>query len=187
MIHNIIGIDPSMTGTGIADENGVTHTVNGGAGDERLESIHRQVHLLVTALDPNVTLAVVEDLPQHAKSAGITGMAQGVVRLALREAGIRYVTVVASTLKKYATGKGNAPKPDLRMALYKRTGADLADDNQVDAAWLRYMGLDVAGHPEALDMPAVSRAALVKVSWPHRFLGPPHMFDGRSVEDVVPL
>ncbi|MFW5898888.1 MAG: Holliday junction endonuclease [Jiangellaceae bacterium] len=165
MITHVVGIDPSVAGTGIADARGALATVGGGSGDGRLVTIHHAVHSMTTAPAEGL-LAVVEDLPYHARSAGVTGMAQGVVRLALLEAEIRYVLVIPSVLKMYATGKGNATKPDMRMALYRRTGADLRDDNQCDAAWLRYMGLDAAGLAGAVEMPKANREALAKVTWP---------------------
>ncbi|MCX4468742.1 hypothetical protein OOK41_00150 [Micromonospora sp. NBC_01655] len=68
-------------------------------------------------------------------------------------------------MKKYATGRGNAGKPEMAVALYKRAGRELADDNQVDAWWLRAAGLDHLGHPPA-DMPKNHRAALDAVRWP---------------------
>lgn len=80
--------------------------------------------------------------------------------------GIRVAEVPPSTLKRYATGKGTAPKSDMRMALYKRSGIDVPDDNQVDATWLRQMGLAHLGDPDAVPLPQTHLAALDKVVWP---------------------
>jgi len=68
-------------------------------------------------------------------------------------------------LKRYATGKGNATKADMRMALFQRAGLDVRDDNAVDAWWLRAMALDHYGHP-LVAMPQTHRQALEKVAWP---------------------
>jgi Holliday junction resolvasome RuvABC endonuclease subunit len=92
-------------------------------------------------------------------------MVQGVVRLALLRQGVPYVTVVAATLKKYATGNGGANKSDMRMALYQRAGIDERNDNKVDAWWLRHAGLDHFGEA-IVQLPAAQRAALAKVAWP---------------------
>lgn len=160
----IIGIDPSLAATGIATRE-QQWTVNTRAkGDDRLQSIYRSI--MAGIHRGNDTLAVVEDLPTGAHGAGKTGMAQGVVRLALLEAKVPYVTVPAATLKKYATGRGNATKPDMRMALYQRADLDLRDDNQVDAWWLRQMGLDAVGHDDAITLPKTHREAMLKVAWP---------------------
>jgi Holliday junction resolvasome RuvABC endonuclease subunit len=166
---SVVGIDPSLTGTGLALPNGDTWTASSShyTGDERLGYIHRA---LISVIDGHnqtmqpIDLAVVEDLPTHAQGAGKTGMAQGVVRLTLVETLTPYVLVTAATLKKFATGKGNATKPDMRMALYKRAGIDLKDDNQVDAWWLRALGHQLLGDP-LLDLPQTHLVALAKVEW----------------------
>jgi Holliday junction resolvasome RuvABC endonuclease subunit len=170
----VIGVDPSLTATGLALVDGSLTTVGGAAalGDGRLTRIHDEI---LRACDGGPVLAVLEDLPTHTKSAGITGMVQGVVRLALRTAGVPYVTVVPATLKKYATGRGGADKADMRMALYQRTGVDERDDNRVDAWWLRHAGLDWLGAP-VIRLPKQQRDALVKVAWPPNLRAAAHLF-----------
>lgn len=157
----VLGIDPSLTATGLAYAAGGTHTITygGRGGDERLEVIYDQV--MEAAF--GVELAVVEDLPTHANGAGKTGMVQGVVRLALVGRDIPYVLVTPASLKMFATGNGSAPKPDLRMELYKRAGVDLRDDNQVDAWWLRELGRHLLGEP-TLELPEKHTRALAKVA-----------------------
>lgn len=165
---NVVGLDLSITATGIACADGTTLTVATKAsdGDERLLDIETAVAEAVAPwLLDCADLVVIEDLPTHARAAGITGMVHGVVRFSLWQWSMPYVLVPPATLKKYATGKGNADKTAMALALYKRTGLELADDNQVDAAWLRFAGLDALGFP-AFELPKVQRDALAKVSWP---------------------
>lgn len=160
---NVLGLDLSITATGIARPDGSTLTVNLAASlrDGRLSVLDERI---TDELD-HVDLAVIEDLPTHAHGAGITGMVHGIARLALLQHQVPYVLVPPATLKKYATARGNANKADMRMELYKRVGLDLTDDNQVDAWWLRAMGLDhFALAPVVL--PATHRGALAKVGWP---------------------
>lgn len=167
--RHIIGIDASVTATAIADDNGVQ--VYGGKdpklGDVRLSRIYDGICDHLRRVDSATTLVVMEDLPMHAKAAGVTGMAQGVVRLALARHQTRPVLVAAATLKAYATGSGSASKPDMRVELYKRTGLDLPDDNKVDAWWLRQAGLDIVAHPDAITLPKHHRSRLGKVAWPN--------------------
>lgn len=161
---HVTGLDLSMTSTGAAWVDGTTETIAPKVkGDARLiETVRR-----ILACIPTVgSLVVIEDLPANAKSAGITGMMQGAVRHALLERDIPYVSVVPSTLKKYATGKGNAGKPEMAVAAYKRFEMEFgSDDDRCDAWWLRAAGLDALGRPLCV-MPAAQRAALVVVNWP---------------------
>lgn len=158
----VVGLDLSITATGIAFADGTTYTVRSAKnGDERLLDITYDIAKATQEAD----LAVIEDLPTHAKSAGITGMVHGAVRIALLRAFVPYVLVTPASLKKYATGKGNSGKPEMAVAAFKRLGIEPGDDNQVDAAWLRAMALDRLGHPPA-SLPAAQRAALNAVTWP---------------------
>lgn len=159
----VVGLDLSLSATGIATAAGDTLTVKTRADhrDTRLRQIRDQVAVHCAGAQ----LVVIEDLPKHAMAAGITGMVHGAARVALMDLGVPYVLVVAATLKKYSTGKGNAGKTAMAIAGLKRFGLEFADDNQCDAWWLRIMGLDALGEP-LVELPAVQRASLAKVAWP---------------------
>lgn len=161
----VLGLDLSIAATGwqVAGRGGVL-PLPARQGDRRLVTIEQHVLHQIATLG-GVDLVVIEDLPTHAHGAGITGMVHGAVRAALIHISAPYALVTPATLKKYATGRGNAPKPDLRMELYKRTGLDHADDNHVDAWWLWHAGMDYLGHA-VVELPAAQRDALGKVAWP---------------------
>src|SRR5690606_13453175 len=103
MALKVAGLDLSMTATGVArtgddDQSGCTHLIKStGKGDRRLVDIRSQVLDYVSGCE----LVLIEDLPTHAHSAGITGMVHGAVREGLLSAGIPYATVPPATLKKY--------------------------------------------------------------------------------------
>lgn len=159
----VLGLDLSITAPGVARPDGSAYTIPvREAGDWRLMEIEHEVHKVVTE---GVDLAVVEDLPTHAKSAGITGMVHGAIRLLLMTEQVPYVVVTPATLKAFATGKGNADKTAMAIAALKRAGREFGDDNQCDAWWLRAAGLDWLGHPE-FSLPVAQRDRLAKASWP---------------------
>lgn len=164
--RRVLGLDLSITATGVAltDGKGVdTWKMPAAWGDRRLFEIAHKVGIEHSV--DHVELAVIEDLPTHARSAGITGQVHGAVKAKLIGLHVPYALVTPATLKKFATGKGNAGKPDMAVALYKRTGTELADDNQTDAVWLRLAGLAAYGILP-FDLPAGQLAALDKVTWP---------------------
>ena len=144
------GIDPSLTATGVAWPDGKLHTIKTKSSDKdwRLVEINDVIENGVIH-DP-ISLVIMEDLPRNAMHAGITGMVQGVIRKILQQACIPYALVVPSTLKKAATGDGRADKKKMLEFYTKATGLVNKDDNQVDAYWLRQVGLALTGQEHHL-------------------------------------
>ncbi len=164
MMPNFIGLDLSITATGIAAADGTTRTVGGKAdrGDHRIVDIVDAVVAELSGAD----FVVIEDLAVHGPGSGMAAaQVMGAVKAALIGASTPYALVPPSVLKKYATGKGNATKVDMAVALYKRTGLELGDDNQVDACWLRFMGMDWHGCCPVL-LPTAQRDAMLRITWP---------------------
>ena len=162
----ILALDLSLTATGWAitpDHFGVERTAGTFRGTERLLEYR---HWLRQMLLPGFNQAVIEGYAygRHNKAHQI-GELGGVVRLTLQEEDVPYLEVPPTVLKKYATGRGNAPKPDMRMELYKRSGLDVADDNAVDALWLLAVARELAGDP-LWDMPKANVDALSKLQQP---------------------
>lgn len=158
----VVGLDLSLTATGVAEQRGEVTTIRSRRpGDLRLQELRDRVGIIAAGAQ----LAVIEDLPTHAHAAGITGMVHGAIRVRLMDLRVPYVTVPPATLKKYATGRGNADKTAMAIALLRRFDLEFRDDNQVDAFWLRAMGLDALGAP-LVDLPALHRESLAKVAWP---------------------
>lgn len=148
------GIDPSLNGTGLywaGLQMGETIKLTAKIGDMRLDLINSKVADYLG----NYEFVVIEDLPINAMGAGITGMVQGVVRLALLRAGVEYLGIPAATLKKAATNSGRADKA-MMIAGYAEAypEAMIADDNQADAAWLAECGKALLGLDHKLKCPA---------------------------------
>ncbi len=175
MTPRVVGIDLSLTATGIAESDGQTRTIRTGPGDhladqhDRLAFIVREVWAsVVVATKPQTAdLVVIEGPSYNSTGAGSWDRAGlwWLVVASLLDEGVPVAVVPPSVLKRYATGKGNATKADMRMAMFKRTGLDERDDNRVDAWWLRAMGLDHLGHAP-VELPQAQRDGLAKVAWP---------------------
>ena len=168
-----LGIDPSLTGTGLAvvgvdDSNQElfysVHTVKtaGLSETERLERIYNALG----AYMPPVRGTCMEDLPRNAMSAGQTGQAQGVLRLAVRSlphSNNDFHTVAPSTLKKFATGNGRADKGAMMEAV-EAVNMPVDDDNQADALSLALLARSLRETP--------SRSSEVKVKLVETFAEP---------------
>lgn len=160
----ILALDLSLSATGFALPNGTLGTIAPRhlTGVERLDWIDDQVIRLVVDVDLVVIEGYAYGRPNQAVHIGELG---GVIRLSLYQRGFPVAEVPPASVKKYATGKGNATKPDMRVALLQRAGIDERDDNRVDAWWLRAAALDHYGAP-IVAMPAANRDGLAKVAWP---------------------
>lgn len=162
----IMGIDAALTRTGVAFPDGTTRLIRtkDGTGDARL--LYIRDHLRVALRSSYPDLVILEDIRAGLKGAAARQipMVHGAVRVELMDQAVPYIEINASTLKAYATGNGNANKAAMIMAAYKRSGREFTDDNECDAAWLRWLGLDWAGQPELI-LPAAQRARLRVVDW----------------------
>lgn len=157
-MNRVVGLDLSLTATGIAYSNGSTGLVKPlSRGDARLAEIRGEVRTAVVAAD----LVVIEDAVVRSSAAVAIGMVHGAVRVML-QTGPPYVLIPPATLKKFATGKGNADKTAMAVALLKRAGLELPTSDEVDAWWLRAAGLQLLGEP-VVTLPAAQVAALDKI------------------------
>jgi crossover junction endodeoxyribonuclease RuvC len=161
---NVLGLDLSLTSTGVAHCDGSADTWQVKLlGADRLISLRDR---LVSLLDARVDLAVIEGYafgrPNQASHIGELG---GVVRVTLREHNVPFVAVPPSSVKRYATGQGNASKEQMLVAAVKRLGYEGASNDEADALWLRAMALDHYGEP-VTTVPVEHRAGLSKIEWP---------------------
>jgi len=164
----IVGLDLSITATGVCEADGTRSTWGGDAkhGDRRLCKIKKAVEF--AAVTSRANLVMIEDLPRGGMGGATTGMVQGVVRELLTSAGIPYMFIIPSKLKVYATSRGTATKSDMRMSLFQRFNIDEPDDNRADAWWLRALGCDLYDQPltqanGSIYLPQSHRRALDKL------------------------
>lgn len=171
----VLGLDLSLTSTGVAHVDGTPDRLAPPrlTGMERLAWLRSEVHRLVLqqrlTSERLVDLVVIEGYAMGSKRQShsyATGELGGVIRLMLHTSLIPYVEVAPASLKKYATGKGNASKDEVLAEAIRRLQYQGANNDEADAMWLRQMALCAYAEPDFVGMPATNRSALTVVDWP---------------------
>lgn len=158
---NPLGLDLSLTGTGMAGA-GWTQEVSPKKlrGPARLYYIECSVHRAILYQSPSV--AAIEGYAHGARGNNFDiGELGGVIRLLLLKCEIPFVIISPSSLKKFATGKGNADKDTMLETAIRKYGFDGHGNNEADAFLLRTMAL--MHDDPGLTKP--QREAVEKVDW----------------------
>lgn len=159
---NVVGLDLSLRSTGIADADGTVRVVRTSElrGMQRIDVIQTAV---VRALD-GVDLVAVEGYAMAARGRSVFALGEvgGVVRHTIWVLGHAWIDVPPTSLKRYATGRGDANKIAMVIAARDRLGYEGGDTDEADALWLRAIGLAVAGAP-LVKLPQTHLAALAGV------------------------
>jgi Holliday junction resolvasome RuvABC endonuclease subunit len=162
----VLGLDLSVRASGLCFPDGSLSTFSPKRNDDwRLIEIRN--YLVHVIRQWRIELVMIEGPFVSRNPSGAAALlgAHGVAKVAMLSNHTPYLTPAPSLVKLFATGKGNAPKLDVIKAAIHRLGIDPGDDNQADAAWLRAMGMDLAGHP-LIPMPAAHRRALDNLRLP---------------------
>lgn len=170
---NIVALDLSLTATGVASPAGLGLIESQPGPDDfaRLAAIRHEVLVWVDSADLVVIEGYSYGVKRQSHSRAIAELG-GVIRMTLHDLGFPWVDVPPASLKKYATGKGNAAKEHVLAAAIRRLGYTGHDHNEADALWLRVMALDyynlrIPGYPAGHHaVPKAHREALHKVPWP---------------------
>jgi len=165
----IIGIDPSLTSTGIIVlRDGKVELAETTKNRPELGTIER-VKLIreqITNVIENLTdghgewqapdLIVIEGFSYGSKGRSVFDIAylgwrirEELERLRTED-NIPWLEVPPSQLKKFATGQGNANKEIILQQVYKRWGVEFSDNNQADVYVLAQIGRAYLGDTEGL-------------------------------------
>ncbi len=167
-----VGLDLSLTSTGVA----IIH--DGAASVHRIGSkpvphattadqAHR-VDMLVAAIlgaipDSDVTKVAVEG-PSYGSTGSAAHILGGLwwhVRIGLSRLGYDVVVVPPGTVKKYATGKGNAGKDEVLAAVVRRyANVDVRGNDEADALVLAAIRARLDAQPIDPGIPAANIATL---------------------------
>ncbi len=145
----VIGIDASLTGTGVAvikDGEFITsyRIVPKKKGVERLIEVERC--LLGILFNHKADLVCLEDYAYskagHAHQMGELG---GVLRVMFHGTKLPWIVIGTGQLKKFVTGKGNGKKDLILMNVFKKWGLQFGNSDEADAFGLAKIGSYLAG------------------------------------------
>lgn len=138
-----IGLDPSLTAYGVSvigdgiqetlllssDKRGVDRLLD---ISFKLGDVFRDVHKTHSIED-----VAMEDTVRSSFAASSLGELSAVTKMTchtvLKGRSQYPLRVPPTTLKKYATGRGNAKKAEIMLSVYKKWGVEILDDNLADA------------------------------------------------------
>lgn len=167
----VVGLDLSVTSTGlvILDSRGgenpsvvvdrlVKPAKSYGSEMPRAMKLADDIETVVVAHSPD--LAVIEGYAFGA-SHGLAVLVElgTLVRRSLITLQVPYIVVPPPTLKKFATGKGNAQKDLMLKEVFRRWAYDTPSNDLADAYWLAIYGLGAFNEVPLL---AREKAALPK-------------------------
>jgi Holliday junction resolvasome RuvABC endonuclease subunit len=152
----VLGVDPSYSGFGMCFyfPDGKYSTFHASFPPDKSTGVDRLVDI------ESWLTGVLGTVGEHIRHVCLEGYAYGrkngreeagelgaVVKLALRQLGVPvgYPTIVSPPeVKKYATGSGKAEKSDIKLAVYRKWGAEFRNDNEADSFVLAKMAAAIA-------------------------------------------
>lgn len=166
----ILGLDLSLTCTGVAGNAGWTDTLKPPAkfrGHDRLNWILNRIDdfirvaNLVVVEGPSYGNQGQQRQSGHHERAGLWWLTTH----ALWQRGIPTAVVPPAVVKQFATGKGNADKAAMLLAVARRFEWFTGGEDEADALWLVAAGAQHLGVP-MVELPKAQVSALVKAQWP---------------------
>lgn len=169
---NVVGLDLSTKRIGFAAADGQLLSISGHAGAEdpyrRLHELTRELARAFRVRPPGPDLVVVEDYALGAPgrlSLVRLGEIGGIVRTWLFEQDWPIVLVSPSSVKRFATGNGNADKAAMISRAIELGARGNVNDDEADAFHLRRMGRAAHGLEGVLLDHELDAIANAGISW----------------------
>lgn len=163
----LMGVDLSLTSTGISIA-GETFAINPRTkGIERLVEVSTRIVELATTYNPNAIILEGYSFGSKFTRAHAIGELGGCVKVALYQAGFHIVEVPPTCRAKFATGRGNASKIDVLLAIRRLSGIEFlgsSGDDECDAWVLEQMGMAVLDE-SPYNWSETQLSALDKINW----------------------
>jgi Holliday junction resolvasome RuvABC endonuclease subunit len=168
-----VGIDWSLTATGVVvwsegewDRCTIRTTADDGTESAFLRRVHKIAAEIIAWADPREgDVIAIEGPSLGAKGAAVDRMFGGwhiTMDDLIQHHGEPWV-FAPSSVKKLATGKGNAGKDEVLLATAKRLPeADVTTNHEADAAWLAIAASIIHGQP-ILQLPTNHTSGLTRI------------------------
>lgn len=147
---NIIGIDASLTSTGIVVMNEKAQVVFNAAIRSKAKGTSRLLDI-ESILGHAVVQHQVEKVYMEGYAFGAQasreamGELGGVIKRWLYIRKLPVIVIPPSCVKKFACGKGNAQKDQIRLSVWKKWNFEAPTNDEVDAYVIARMGLILEG------------------------------------------
>lgn len=163
----IIGLDLSLTSTGVSLCGNTSIISTKSRGAERLHVVSSEIISLCS--EHSVDCVIIEgySFASRNSQAHSIGELGGAVRMRLWEEGIPFVEIPPTCRAKFATGKGNAGKSEVVSSVSAKTGiifSGAGGDDECDAWLLEQMAISHLGLSK-YSWSEASMSALLKVDW----------------------
>jgi crossover junction endodeoxyribonuclease RuvC len=150
MEQMFVGIDPSLTGTGIIvlDQNScileqkLISTNVKDIEEKRLLDIISEIRFVSGIVRLNSVYIEGPSFASQGRAVLQMGALHYLIRIFLYEHSLNYKIISPGTLKKFVTGKGNAKKDLMLLNVFKKWGAEFDDNNLGDAYSLARLALE---------------------------------------------
>lgn len=162
-----LGIDPSLTSTGLSHLGKTELIITKLNGPARLSYISKAI--VAKIKDCAIECVAIEgySFASRNSQAHSIGELGGVIRLGIWELNIPVIEIPPTSRAKFATGKGNASKGEVISAISARTGIIFAGgggNDECDAWVIEEMLRTKIGLP-SFDWPKTSIESLDKIDW----------------------
>ena len=171
-----VGLDLSLTSTGVAIIHRGVATVRritskptpkATTADTaaRLDALVADIIRSIPVSDQTLVAIEGPSFGSTGSAAHVLGGLWWIVRHALRVEGLDVVVVAPGTVKKYATGNGNAPKDQVLAAVVRRyPDVDVTGNDEADALVLAAIRARHDEHPIEASLPAAQASAVKAVT-----------------------
>ncbi|WP_018306312.1 hypothetical protein [Desulfitobacterium hafniense] len=174
-----LGMDMSLTSPGFCwaeEEEPYIESVNfksKNTGFERIVDIHNEVVNYLSSFSSSALgkfslgKIIMEELPAGSRSPYTIERAElvGVIKNAIYRMDLwdKFILVNPSTLKKFATGKGNSDKSAMILQAYKEFSLEFTCNDECDAFWLAQVGRAMDGYWDGLNRTKLRESVIEKL------------------------